>query len=93
MLDQVASEVFQVAHVESIGDAERHLARQPVRDVLLDLGMPESNGLEGFRKVQITAPHTAMVLFCDSQQDQLPFRLFIKAHKTISLKVRLNLAS
>ncbi len=71
MLDQVASEVFQVAHVESIGDAERHLARHPVEVVLLDLGMPESNGLEGFRKVQITAPHTAMVLFCDSEDEPI----------------------
>ena len=39
--------------------------------VLLDLGMPESNGLEAFRMVQITAPHAAMVLLCDSGDEPI----------------------
>lgn len=47
MLDQVVSDIFRVAHVESIGDAERHLARSPVEVVLLDLGMREANGIAG----------------------------------------------
>ena len=51
MLDQVASGVFQVAHVESIDDAERHLARNPAEVILLDAVMLGSNGLEAFSKV------------------------------------------
>ena len=71
MLDQVASGVFQVAHVESIDDAERHLARNPAEVILLDAVMPGSNGLEAFSKVQAAAPHAAVVLLCDSHDEPI----------------------
>jgi len=71
MLEQVGLSVFQPAHAESISAAEEHLARHPVEVVLLDLGMPESNGLEGFSKVQRAAPHSAMVLLCDPDDEPI----------------------
>ena len=74
MLDQMGSSVFQVADVESICAAEKRLARNPVEVILLDLGMPGSNGLEAFMKVQIAAPHTAMVLLCDTDDEPIAVR-------------------
>jgi PAS domain S-box-containing protein len=71
MLDQLGSSVFQMTDVESIGDAERHLAGNPVEVVLLDLGMPECNGLETFNKLQKTAPHAAMLLLCDPDDEPI----------------------
>ena len=71
MLDQVGSSVFQLARIGSICDAEKYLAMNPVEVVLLDLGMPESNGLEAVRRVQITAPHAPIVLLCDSDDEPI----------------------
>lgn len=71
MLDQVGPSAFQVAHVESIGDAEKHLSKNLVKVVLLELGMSKSNGLEAVRQVQSTAPHAAVVLLCDSDDEPM----------------------
>ena len=71
MLDQLGSSAFQMTDVESIGDAERHLAKNPVEVALLDLGMPESNGLEAFNKLQIAAPHAAILLLCEPDDEPI----------------------
>jgi len=71
MLDQVGSGVFQVAQVKSVYDAEQHLAKSPVEVVVLDLGIPETNGLEAVRRVQNTAPRAAIVLLCDSDDEPI----------------------
>ena len=65
MLGQFDPSVFHIVDVESIGDAEKHLATNPVEVVLLDLGIAKSNGLEAFSKLQMRAPHTAILLICD----------------------------
>ena len=71
MLDQLGSRVFQVAEVESVFDAERLLARNPVEAVVLDLGTTEARGLEAVRRVQIAAPHAAIVLLCASEDEPI----------------------
>jgi diguanylate cyclase (GGDEF)-like protein/PAS domain S-box-containing protein len=68
-LEQMGPGVFQVSCVESIGDAEGRLSRNSVDIVLLDLGVPESNSLEAVRLVQIKAPHAAIVVVCDSDNE------------------------
>jgi diguanylate cyclase (GGDEF)-like protein/PAS domain S-box-containing protein len=74
MLDQVGSSVCHLAHVVSVCDAEKHLSMNPVEVVLLDLGIPESNGLEAVRRVQTKAPHAAIVLLCDSDDEPIAIR-------------------
>jgi diguanylate cyclase (GGDEF)-like protein/PAS domain S-box-containing protein len=71
MLDQMGSSVLQVAGVESICAAEKHLARNLVEAVLLDLRMPGSNGLEAVSKVKAAAPYAAIVLLCDSHDESI----------------------
>jgi len=71
MLDQMGSSVFQVAAVDSIGAAENHLARNPVEAVVLDLGTTEASELEAVRRVQIAAPHAAIVLLCASDYEPI----------------------
>jgi len=71
MLEQVGLSVFQLAQVRSIGAAEEHLARHQVESILLDLAASESNGLEGFSKVQESAPHTAIVLLCEPDDESI----------------------
>jgi diguanylate cyclase (GGDEF)-like protein/PAS domain S-box-containing protein len=71
MFDQLGSRVFQLAEVESVSDAERLLARNPVEAVVLDLRTTEANGLEAVRRVQTAAPHAAIVLLCDSDDEPI----------------------
>ncbi len=70
-LDLMGSSVFQVAEVDSICAAERHLARNAAEVILLDVGVPGSNELEAFSRVQTAAPHAAMVLLCDPNDEPI----------------------
>jgi diguanylate cyclase (GGDEF)-like protein/PAS domain S-box-containing protein len=65
MFHEMDSNLFQVTHVPSVGEAERYLAGNAVDIILLDLGLTEPHGLETFRRLQTTATRVSMVLLCD----------------------------
>ena len=65
MFNELDSNVFQVTHVSSIGDAERYVAGNAVDIILLDLGLTEPHGLEAFRRFHTPEPRVSMVLLCD----------------------------
>ncbi len=71
MFDEMDSNVFQVTHVPSVGDAERYLAGNTVDIILLDLGLTEPHGLETFRRFQTAEPHISMVLLCDAVDEAI----------------------
>ena len=47
MLDDQGAHNITVAHVESMIHAETYLAKNAVDVILLDLGLPDAQGLEG----------------------------------------------
>jgi diguanylate cyclase (GGDEF)-like protein/PAS domain S-box-containing protein len=49
-------------HVECMGDAEKYLVRHAVDIILLDLGLPDAQGLEAVRRARAAAPGTALVV-------------------------------
>jgi DNA-binding response OmpR family regulator len=49
-------------HVQSMADAEEHIANNHVDIVLLDLGLPDAQGLEAVRRARIAAPHVPLVV-------------------------------
>jgi signal transduction histidine kinase len=51
-----------MAHVEYLSDAEKYLAENKVDVVLLDLGLPDAQGLEVVRRTRMAAPHIPMVV-------------------------------
>jgi CheY-like chemotaxis protein len=57
MLNDPGSSIFELSHVESMNDAEKHLATRTVDIVLLDLGLADPQGLEAVRLVRTAAPH------------------------------------
>lgn len=65
MFHEMDSNVFEVTHVSSVGEAERYLAGNPVDIILLDLGLTEPHGLETFRWFHTAEPRVSMVLLCD----------------------------
>jgi DNA-binding NarL/FixJ family response regulator len=62
MIDDPGSPIFELSHVESMSDAEKHLAMRSVDIVLLDLGLADPQGLEAVRRVRAASPHAAIVL-------------------------------
>jgi diguanylate cyclase (GGDEF)-like protein/PAS domain S-box-containing protein len=62
MFNEEGSRTIELTHVECMSDAEKHLATRAVDIILLDLGLPDTQGLEAVRRAHAAAPHTALVV-------------------------------
>src|SRR3984957_7276665 len=58
-------------HVECMADAEKYLARQAVDIVLLDLGLPDAQGLGAVRRARAAAPGIALVVLTGLHDESL----------------------
>jgi diguanylate cyclase (GGDEF)-like protein/PAS domain S-box-containing protein len=61
MLNEASSSI-EVTVVQSLAKAEEHLIRHTYDIVLLDLGLPDGNGLEVVRRARLAAPGLPMVV-------------------------------
>jgi diguanylate cyclase (GGDEF)-like protein/PAS domain S-box-containing protein len=52
----------ELVHVECMGDGEKYLAEHTVNIILLDLGLPDAQGLEAVRRAHAAAPRTPLVV-------------------------------
>jgi signal transduction histidine kinase/DNA-binding response OmpR family regulator len=68
--EQTAHDVT-VTHVWSLAEAERHLAAHPVDVFVLDLGLPDSQGLGAVRRARAVAPHVPLVVLTALDDEQL----------------------
>ncbi|HXN72570.1 MAG TPA: EAL domain-containing protein [Candidatus Acidoferrales bacterium] len=64
----------ELKHVESMGEAEKHLAGHAVDVILLDLGLPDAQGLETVRRIRAAAPQVPLVVFTVSDDESLAAR-------------------
>jgi diguanylate cyclase (GGDEF)-like protein/PAS domain S-box-containing protein len=71
MLNDSLSSVFELAHVESICDAERYLAERPVDILLMDLGLGDLSGLGALRRFRLAAPRASIVLLSSADDEEL----------------------
>ena len=60
-----------LTHVQSMSEAEEHLATRPTDLILLDLGLPDVQGLEAVRRVRAAAPQVALVVLTGSDDETL----------------------
>jgi diguanylate cyclase (GGDEF)-like protein/PAS domain S-box-containing protein len=66
-----ASAVTELTHVESLGAAERHLSEREVDIILLDLGLPDAQGMIAVRRAQAAAPRVALVVLTGLDDESL----------------------
>ena len=62
MLNEQESLNTQLTHLECMSDAEKYLAEHAVDIILLDLGLPDAQGLAAVRRAHAAAPHVPLVV-------------------------------
>jgi len=62
MFNEQGSHKVELTHVGYLADAERHLLENTPSIILLDLGLPDANGLEAIRRIRAVAPDVPLVV-------------------------------
>ena len=52
----------ELTYAKSMSEAEKHLAAHSVDIIILDLGLPDTQGLEAVRRAHAAAPHVPLSL-------------------------------
>jgi signal transduction histidine kinase len=71
MLNEQGSNYAQLMHVESMEAAENYLSKHAVDIILLDLGLPDAQGLEVVRRAYASAPHIPLVVLTGLDDESL----------------------
>jgi diguanylate cyclase (GGDEF)-like protein/PAS domain S-box-containing protein len=71
MLNEHGTANIRLVHVDCMKAAERHLADHGVDIILLDLGLPDTQGLEALRRAHAAAPHTPLVVLTGQDDESL----------------------
>jgi PAS domain S-box-containing protein len=57
--------------VSSMAEAESHVAEHPVDLIVLDLGLPDAQGLASVRRVRAAAPQTPLAILTSTDSEEL----------------------
>lgn len=71
MLNEQGSHNIEFTHVECMSEAEKHLAECEVDIILLDLGLPDAQGLEAVRRAHAAAPRVPLVVLTALDDESL----------------------
>jgi diguanylate cyclase (GGDEF)-like protein/PAS domain S-box-containing protein len=71
MIKDPLSNGATITHVETMADAEATLHDQAVDIILLDLGLPDVQGLDAVRRAHAAAPHTPVVVLTGLDDETL----------------------
>jgi diguanylate cyclase (GGDEF)-like protein/PAS domain S-box-containing protein len=71
MFTDEGSNNTELTHVVSMQDAERHLAERAYDIILLDLGLPDAQGLGAIRRTRAAAPRIPLVVITGSDDESL----------------------
>jgi signal transduction histidine kinase len=65
------SAATELTHVERMSDAEQHLAERSFDIILLDPGLPDSQGLESVQRAHAAAPNVPLVVLTGQEDETL----------------------
>jgi diguanylate cyclase (GGDEF)-like protein/PAS domain S-box-containing protein len=74
MFREQISHNTELTQVETMGEAEKHLAEGAVDIILLDLGLPDAQGLEAIRRARAVAPGVPLVVLTALDDESLASR-------------------
>ena len=73
-LREIGHRPFEIAHATRLEDGLLRLQREQIDVVLLDLSLPDANGLETVRRTQASAPDVPLVILTGLQDDEFAVR-------------------
>jgi PAS domain S-box-containing protein len=71
MINEEKFHTTELTLVTSMRDAERHLANNVVDMILLDVGLPDAQGLGAVQRARAAAPHVALVVLTGMEDESL----------------------
>ena len=71
MFNEQGSHKTELTQVECMSAAEKHLAQRQVDIILLDLGLPDAEGVGSVRRVRAAAPHVPLVVLTGLDDEAL----------------------
>ena len=71
MFNEPGSHSIEFIHVDRMGEAEKYLSEHVVDMILLDLGLPDVQGLEAVRRAHAAAPHVPLVVLSGSDDESM----------------------
>jgi diguanylate cyclase (GGDEF)-like protein/PAS domain S-box-containing protein len=71
MFNEEAAQKTELTHVATMGEAEKELAGRAFDIILLDLGLPDSQGLGAVRRAHLAAPRVPLVVLTGLDDESL----------------------
>jgi diguanylate cyclase (GGDEF)-like protein/PAS domain S-box-containing protein len=71
MINEEGAHNMEMTHALCMKDAERHLAEREVDLILLDLGLPDVEGVTAVRRVRVAAPRVPLVVLTGRDDESL----------------------
>jgi signal transduction histidine kinase len=71
MFNEDSSRHFDLTRVSFMAEAERHLAIHKVDIILLDLGLPDAQGIAAIRRARVAAPDIPLVVLTGMDDEEL----------------------
>jgi two-component system cell cycle sensor histidine kinase/response regulator CckA len=81
---------FRLVHVQQLSDALLTLLKQKVSIVLLDLGLPDSDGLETLRKIKNVAQNVPVIVLTANDDEELTIHLAKEGAQKYLVKSKLH---
>jgi diguanylate cyclase (GGDEF)-like protein/PAS domain S-box-containing protein len=90
MLEDEGSNNAELILVNSMGEAETHLAKNTVDIVLLDPGLPDTQGLQSIRRIHAVAPRLPLVVLTGFDDDTLAAQALREGAQDFLIKGRVE---
>ena len=71
LLAHSSEPLFAVTHVTGIGEACRAVAKTQIDCILLDLSLPDAEGLEGLAELRAATPDTPIIILSSLEDEQV----------------------
>ncbi len=71
MLNEEGAYRTELTLVGRMQDAESHLTNHEIDIILLDLGLPDAEGLEALRRIRAVAPRVSVVVLTGRDEESL----------------------
>jgi PAS domain S-box-containing protein len=89
-LEQATGTKFAISHVETLAEAKGLFEKEDFDVVVLDLGLPDSQGLTTFTQLQNSAPTTPIVVLSGLDDETLAMEAVRKGAQDYLLKDKLD---